>query len=270
MVGGHGYVGARTVSFAATEGVEAIVVSRDGDTRQGISSLAWADFLIDLREHAGRQTSIVWILDGAKHSELERLKELLSVADDSTYIAAVSSCTVYGDQHGKTCDETTPLSLVTPNAKLKAACEDSLEASPVCYGVLRLGALYGIDDRRVRRDRIEKWITEAAQQNTVTVPEPSHWRGWLHRDQAARALFRAASRRVEGTFNVTSSNYRFGEAASFAAVPFGATVVSDGKDDPMDYQIDSAKALQRHLLDHLEREDLPSAVAAFADTYTAR
>jgi nucleoside-diphosphate-sugar epimerase len=270
IVGGHGYVGSRTASFAATEGAEVTVVSRDGDTRHGTSSLAWPDFLADVRAAAGRRASIVWSLNGARNGELDLLTELLSVADEATYIVAVSTCTVYGNRHGQTCDEATPLSLVTANAKLKAACADALEASAVSYGVLRLGTLYGTDHRGVRDDRIEKWIIEAAHQGTVTVPEPAHWRGWLHLDQAARALFRAADGRVEGTFNVTSSNYRFGEAASFAAAPLGAAVVSDEQDDPMDYKIDSTKAVQRHLLDQLDGEDLPSAVAALVDTYTTR
>jgi len=270
VVGGHGYVGSRTVAFADKQGVKAIVVSRQGDTRHGVPSLAWPDFLIDMSTRANQRTSIVWILDGAKHSELDRLKDLLDVADESTHVAAVSSCTVYGNQLGQVCDEAVPLSLVTANAKLKAACEATLEASSVSYGALRLGALYGVDDHGVRRDRVEKWVTEAARDGKVTVPEPSHWRGWLHRDQAARALFRTANERVEGIYNVTSSNYRFGEAAAIAADHFGAAVVSDGKDDPMDYQIDSTKAIQRSLLDRLEGEDLPSSVASFAKRYASQ
>ncbi|WP_370644537.1 NAD-dependent epimerase/dehydratase family protein [Actinoplanes sp. L3-i22] len=266
-MGGHGYVGSRAVFYAEAGGDDVVVVSRGGDTRGGVPSVAWDDFLIDLRQRAGQPSSIVWILDGAKHDELERLNALLRVVDESTYVVGVSSCTVYGNRHGEVCVESTPLSLVTPNAELKAACEDSLEAAPVSYGILRLGALYGVDDRGIRRDRVEKWVTEAAQVGTVTVPEPSHWRGWLHRDQAARALVRAARDRVEGTFNVTSSNYRFGDAASFAADPFGAEVRGDGKDDPMDYQIDSSLAVKQQLLDHQEGEDLPSTVAAFAATH---
>ncbi|BCJ55315.1 hypothetical protein Asp14428_67900 [Actinoplanes sp. NBRC 14428] len=267
VVGGHGYVGSRTVAYAKENGNEAVVVSRGGDTRNGVPSLAWDDFLNDLRHGVGGSISVVWILDGAKHGELEHLDALLKVVDESTYIVGVSSCTVYGDRHGGMCDELTPLSLVTSNAKLKAACEEALGAAPVARGVLRLGALYGIDDRGVRTDRIERWVAEAARAGTVTVPEPSHWRGWLHRDQAARALFRAARDRVDGTFNVTSSNYRFGDAASFAAIPFGATVKGNGKEDPMDYRIDSSLAVEQHLLDQRDGEDLPSAVASFAANY---
>jgi nucleoside-diphosphate-sugar epimerase len=264
VVGGHGYVGSRTVSYGAAGGDDVVVVSRDGDTRGGVPSLSWEDFLNDLRQRTGEPNSIIWILDGAKHGEPEHLDALLKVADKSTYVVGVSSCTVYGNRHGAVCVESTELDLVTPNARLKAACEDSLEAAPVSYGVLRLGALYGVDERGIRRDRVEKWVTEAVQAGTVTVPEPSHWRGWLHRDQAARALLRAARDRVEGTFNVTSSNYRFGDAASFAAAPFGAEVKGDGKDDPMDYRIDSSRAVEQGLLDQQEGEDLPAAVAAFA------
>lgn len=270
VVGGHGYVGSRTMAFAANQGIEAVAISRNGDTRRGVPSLAWKDFLSGLSADAGQQTSIVWILDGAKHNELDRLTDLLSLVDSATHVVAVSSCTVYGDQHGAPCDETTPLSLVTANAKLKAACEDALEASPASCGVLRLGALYGVDDRGERSDRVEKWVTEAARDGTVTVPEPSHWRGWLHRDQAARALLRASNQRVAGIFNVASSNYRFGDAAGFAATHFNAAVVSDGKDDPMDYQIDSTVAVRRGLLDQVDGEDLLSTVAAFARKYASR
>lgn len=267
IVGGHGYVGSRVLSYAAAEGHHAGVVSREGDTRRRVPSIAWPDFLADLADRGGRTAPIVWILDGTKHDELNRLNELLAVAETSAYVAAVSSCTVYGDQLGQACDERTPLSLRTPNAELKAACEAALDASGAPHGVLRLGALYGIDDRGVRRDRVEKWVTEAVRDQTVTIPDPSHWRGWLHRDQAARALLRAAQQRVEGIYNVTTSNYRSGDAAAFAAEPFGATVVSDGNDDPLNYQIDSTRATELGLLDQQAGEDLKSSIDAFAAKY---
>ncbi|GIE93882.1 NAD-dependent epimerase/dehydratase family protein [Paractinoplanes rishiriensis] len=267
VVGAQGYLGSRVMASALGAGVEATAVSRSGDTRHGISSISWSQLLKDLSAKPGRRTEVIWILDGAKHNELDRLSDLLGVAGEAIYITAVSSCTVYGDQQGRSCDETTPRSLMTDNAQLKAACEDALEASSVSYSALRLGALYGVDDRGVRQDRIEKWVTEAAREGSVTVPEPTHWRGWLHREQGARALLRAASRRIEGVFNVASSNYRFGDAAAFAATHFDAAVASDGKDDPMDYRIDSTKAERACLLDQLGGEALPDAVTSFAEQY---
>jgi nucleoside-diphosphate-sugar epimerase len=260
VVGGQGYVGSRVVAFAEANGRAPIVVSRDGGARAGRRSLPWSDFLAHV---ADQPDAIVWLLDGAKHDELGRLTELLAVTRPGVYIAAVSSCTVYGNKHGLTCDEDASLEILTDNARLKAACEGLLNSSSLPSGMFRLGALYGPDDRGVRKDRVEKWVTEAAGSGTVTVPEPSHWRGWLFRDQAARCLYRAARNHIEGVFNVASSNHRFGEAAEFAAKPFAAKVQGDGKPDPMNYQVDASRARKAGLLDELEGEDIGAVVNAF-------
>jgi nucleoside-diphosphate-sugar epimerase len=270
VVGGHGYVGSRVVAHATVNGSSTVVVSRTGDERRGVASIAWADFLTLIRRNDDPQRPIVWILDGAKHQELERLQDLLAAAGASTYLVMASSCTVYGDRMGQACDEETPLSLVTANARLKASCEDALRGSSGGWGALRLGALYGVDDRGVRPDRVEKWVTEAAQQGVVTVPHPSHWRGWVHRDQAARALYQSAVDRFSGVLNVASANLRFGDAARVVAERFDASVNGDGKEDPMNYQINANRARKLGILDERDGEDLGATVMSFADTYTRR
>lgn len=262
VVGGHGYVGSRVIAFASLNQHEATAVSRDGDERRGIPSIAWADFIAGQAKRS-EPTSVVWLLDGAKHAEPERLEELLGAARPSLHIALVSSCTVYGDRNGESCTEETPLSLVTANAKLKATCEEMVTASHTTWSIMRLGALYGPDDRGVRRDRVEKWVTEASTEGTVTIPAPSHWRGWLHREQAARSLYRVAIERLGGTFNVSTSNYRLGDAAGFAAALFGATVRDDGKIDPLNYTINAGEARNAKILDERPGEDIASTVASF-------
>jgi nucleoside-diphosphate-sugar epimerase len=229
--------------------------------------VAWSD----LASHFLRQqlqASVVWLLDGAKHAETDRLAELLGWATPATHVVLVSTCTVYGDQHGRLCAEDTPLHLVTPHARVKATCEQMLIDSGLSWCVLRLGALYGVDDRGIRADRIEKWVTRAASDGVVTVPEPIHWRGWLHRDQAARALVRAASRRTTGVLNAATANMTFADAVSTAAGLFDARIEGDGKPDPCNYQVDSTAARHSGLLDERPAEDLPSSIRAFADTHT--
>jgi nucleoside-diphosphate-sugar epimerase len=216
VVGGQGYVGSRVVAYAASRGGQAEVVSRAGDQRQGVASTSWPSFLSGLAESDG-PCDVVWLLDGAKHAEADRLAELLAKASATTHVVLVSTCTVYGDAHGRLCDEKAALDIVTGNARAKFVCETMLAESGISSCVLRLGALYGPDDRGVRADRVEKWVTQAAREGVVTVPEPAHWRGWLHRDQAARALYRAAVEEVEGTFNVASANYTFGATPAFTA-----------------------------------------------------
>jgi nucleoside-diphosphate-sugar epimerase len=207
--------------------------------------------------------SVVWLLDGAKHAELERLREFLTWAPTGVHVVFVSTCTVYGDSRGGVCDEDLEVDPLTAHARLKAEGEWMLEGSGLTWCVQRLGALYGVDERGARADRVEDWVTQAATAGLVTVPDPEHWRGWVHRDQAARALWRAARGRVEGLFNVVSSNQTFGQAAELAADPFGASVVGSAAPDLCDYRVDAARARSVGLLDERPGEDLASTVTDF-------
>lgn len=64
-------------------------------------------------------------------------------------------------------------------------------------------------------------------------------------------------------FNVVSADLTFGQAAGFAAEPFGARVVADPEPDPCNYRVDATKARQHDLLDELPTEDLAATVPAF-------
>jgi nucleoside-diphosphate-sugar epimerase len=267
VIGGQGYVGSRVVDEAADAGVDVTVVSRAGTSRLGMPSLAWSDLAAHVR-HRSHPASVVWLLDGAKHAEADRLTELIGWAPPETYVVLASTCTVYGDRDGGPCAEDTPVQLLTEHARLKAMCEQMLSESVLSHCVLRLGALYGVDERRVRVDRIEKWVTQAARDGAVTVPEPGHWRGWLHRAQAARAFVRAAAGRPAGVFNVASANMTLAEAAGTAASLFDARIQGADAPDPCNYQVDSTAARQSGLLDERPDEDVPSCTRAFAATGT--
>lgn len=263
VIGGQGYVGSRLATMAAHEGHDVTVVGRTGPASERRPGIAWPD--LEGHIQAAREPQeLVWLLDGAKHAEADRLAELLGWATPQTHLVFVSTCTVYGDQHGRLSAESTPVQLVGAHARLKAECEQLLVDAGITWCVLRLGALYGIDDRGVRRDRIEKWVTQAANDGVVTVPEPTHWRGWLHRDQAARALLRAAQTRSTGVLNVASTNMTFADAAGTAAGLFDARVEGDGKPDPCDYQVDATAARYEGLLDEHPDEDLATCARAFA------
>jgi nucleoside-diphosphate-sugar epimerase len=269
VIGGRGYIGSRVVAEAVDGCLDVQVVSRTGAPAMGRLTVAWAALGQRLHRRPG-PVSIVWLLDGAKHAETDRLAEFLTWTSPATHVVLVSTCTVYGDQHGQLCTEQTPLQLETPHARVKATCEQMLAESGLSWCVLRFGALYGVDDRGIRADRVQKWVTQAAEAGVVTVPEPTHWRGWLHRDQAARALVRAASQRTTGLFNVASANLTFGDAARTAAKLFDARVEGDGKPDPCNYQVDSTAARLCGLLDEHPTEDLPFCIRAFAAGRTGR
>ncbi len=261
VVGGHGYVGSRVVDAAAEAGDRVQVVSREGAARWGRSSVAWPDLAGVL---AGRAPeSVVWLLDGAKHAELDRLREFLGWAPAGWHVVFVSTCTVYGDRGGAVCDEDQPLDVRTAHARLKAEGERLLADSPLSWCVARLGALYGVDERGVRVDRVEKWVTAAATTGAVEVPDPAHWRGWLHCHQAARALWRAGRDRVSGVFNVASADLTFGQVAGLAAAPFAASVVGGAEADLCDYRVDAGRARAVGLLDERPGEDLADTVAGF-------
>ncbi|MFC8796942.1 NAD-dependent epimerase/dehydratase family protein [Promicromonospora sp. NPDC057138] len=255
VVGGQGYIGSAVTAIAA----DAVTVSRDGSA----GTLPWQDFLALLPGEF--EPSVVWLLDGAKHDESARLTELITALPARAHVAYVSTCTVYGNVGGDVCTERTPLSLITPHARIKAAGEDALGAAGVATAVLRFGALYGPDPRGLRKDRVTTWLNEASDQAQITVPHPTHWRGWLHRDQAGRALYAAAAERHLGTFNVSSSDATFTSAVRPAAELFGAAVVPGAGDDPLDYRIDSTPARVAGILTELPGEDLAGCIRAEAE-----
>ncbi|PUB30124.1 nucleoside-diphosphate-sugar epimerase [Promicromonospora sp. AC04] len=259
VVGGNGYVGSALVGLAPDG---AVVVSRAGIEP---GAIAWSDLPRALDETIA--PVIVWLLDGAKHDEPARLAELIEAVPPGAHVAYVSTCTVYGYQPGDPCAEDTPLELLAPHARVKAAGEQALADAQISTTVLRLGALYGPDPRGIRRDRVEQWLTEARDHGTVTVPDPAHWRGWLHRDQAARALLAAARMRVAGVFNVSSADATFAGAARPAADWFAAQVVGADAADPLNYRIDSTRAREAGILSVLPDEDLPACITAFAKAH---
>jgi nucleoside-diphosphate-sugar epimerase len=255
VVGGRGYVGSEVVRLA---GDDAVVVSRDGED----GSMSWRDLLVELPPAAS--PAVVWLLDGAKHNELEHLDRLIDVLPRDSHVVYVSTCTVYGNTGRALCDEATTLSLLAPHARLKAAGETALGDAGIDATVLRLGALYGTDPRGLRKDRIETWLAEAHDHRRVTVPDANHWRGWLHRNQAARALHAAARDRAVGVFNIASANATFAEAVAPAADLFDAQVTDADAVDPLSYRIDASKAHDAGLLATLPGEDLPACTRAFA------
>lgn len=257
-MGGHGYVGAGVVTAAEREQRSVTIVSRAGDTRDGRSSVAWPDWVRQLDRHTG---PVVWLLDGAKHEEPTRLTEFITTAGPDVHVVLVSTCTVYGNQGDRLCPETAPIALLGRHAQVKFACEQLLARSSLHWSVLRLGALYGPDGRGVRRDRTQTWVQQAATVGTVVVPDPEHWRGWVHRDQAARALWRVVRDGRTGVFNVASSNATFGQAAASAAGAFGATVVAGDGPDLCSYRVDAAAARAVGILDEQSGEDIASTTA---------
>lgn len=261
VVGGHGYVGTRIAAAAQEAGGLVHTISRNGGTRFGLPSTSWPDFLTELPDC--EDARVIWLLDGANDDEPERLTDLLAAARPDAAVVAVSTCTVYGNRGDELCAEGLERQLLAPHAKIKAGVEDALAAAPVTSCSLRLGALYGIDDRAVRPDRIETWVGQGRRDNVITVPDPDNWRGWLHRDQAARALYRAAANRSSGVFNVTTANLTFGQAVETAAHGTGAQVRADSAPDPLSYRVDSSAAVSAGLLDELPGESLAEATTAY-------
>ncbi|MGH3972088.1 MAG: NAD-dependent epimerase/dehydratase family protein [Pseudonocardiaceae bacterium] len=255
VVGGRGYVGSEVISLA---GNDAVVVSRDGAD----GSMSWQRLLAELP--TALSPVIVWLLDGAKHDELRHLDSLIEVLPDDSHVVYVSTCTVYGNTGGALCDEGATLSLLAPHARLKASGEAALNDAAIGAAVLRLGALYGADPRVIRKDRIETWLVEARDHRRVTVPDATHWRGWLHRDQAARALHAAAETRALGVFNVATANATFAGAVTPAAELFNAQIMDADLVDPLSYRIDASKARREGLLTTFPSEDLTACTRAFA------
>lgn len=96
------------------------------------------------------------------------------------------------------------------------------------------------------------------------MPAIDHWRGWLHRDQAARALYRAAATRSSGVFNVTTANLTFVQAVQVAAELTGAQIRAGSAPDPLSYRVDSSAAAAAGLLDELPGESIAEVTSAYA------
>jgi len=257
VVGGHGYVGARIAKAHGPDTV--VVVSRDGTTQHGIPSVAWPDWTAKIAENPTPR--VIWMLDH-RHDD-ERLLRELAAAAPMAHVTMCGTCTVYGDRGDALCTESTALRPTTANAEAKLRCETFLAESGLGWCSLRLGALFAPNIRGARKDRVQKMV-EQARAGRVVVPDPTHWRGWLHADQAARALWRASVQRADGAVLVASENHTFGEAAGYAAELYDAEVAAAGEPDLSSYRIDAALARSLGILDELPGEGLADTIRAFA------
>ena len=124
-------------------------------------------------------------------------------------------------------------------------------------------AVVAVSTCTVYGNRGHALCTEEFERQVITVPDLDHWRGWLHRDQAARALYRAAATRSSGVFNVTTANLTFSQAVEVAAEQTGAEVCADSAPDPLSYRVDSSAAVAAGLLDELPGESIAEATAAY-------
>lgn len=266
LVGGHGYVGSRIEPAARSLGDAAtrlVVISREGDTRGGVPSQSF-ETLAGLLASSG-PASVVWLLE-QKHGEQKLLTSLLPAIEDSgSRVVFASTATVYGDRGDGLCDESTPIDPPSEHARSKADRERQLAGSGVRHCVLRLGVLYGPDETGRRVDRTLKMIRAGRESGTIRVTGAAHWRGWLHRDQAAHAFYRAAVGEHDGVFVVAGENHRLGDVARHAAELTGAAVVETDDPDPYSYRLDAGRARSAGLLDQRDDEALFAVMQGYAE-----
>jgi UDP-glucose 4-epimerase len=150
-----------------------------------------------------------------------------AVARGVRRVVFFSTISVYGDTHGSTASESTPVMPITPYARSKVAAEIALEEQ--CRGtsciatVLRVAAVYG---PRVKGNYLTMF-DRLAQGRSLPVLPGSNRRSLVFVDDAARAALLVADhpRAAGGTYNVTDGQvYSVAEIVTAMCVALGRSV----------------------------------------------
>jgi nucleoside-diphosphate-sugar epimerase len=204
--------------------------------------LKWADSVIWLagivgepacREHPELATDIN--LDAVKFLSEEY----------SGRIVFTSTCSVYGAQDD-ILDET------SPTGPLGAYAERKLEAERLFASknaiIFRLGTLFGLGDEysRIRLDIVLNTLTAKAHQDgRIGVFGGKQYRPLLHVQDAAWAIYEAATGKETGVFNLHAANVTIAELAFAVQQHYPGLVVEHNelsKEDSRNYRVTSKKA----------------------------
>lgn len=173
--------------------------------------------------------------------------KLAELADPEQLIVYAGTTTVYGDQKGKTCDETTPVILKSVYSKTKFAGEEAIMKRKNSIG-FRFATIFGASPRMRTDLIINDFCYRALYDRVLVLFQANSKRTCLHVDDAVEAYLLALDKadQMKGNiYNVgaDSLNLTKLEVAEKIAKVTGCKIVnSDIKDaDTRDFTISYAK-----------------------------
>jgi nucleoside-diphosphate-sugar epimerase len=259
VVGGAGYIGGWLTDRIRDEGHEVRVFDvllyedhylKEVDFIHGnvldvpalAPHLAWADGVVWLAAMVG---------DGAcaLDPELTRAINVQSVRTLAERfhgrIVFMSTCSVYGAQHGLL-DEESALNPLSLYAETKVEAEQALEGSDAI--IFRLGTIYGLSDTyaRIRLDLVLNLLTvKAMLHGRISVFGGDQYRPLLHVRDVAEAVLPTLFSDHRGIFNLESENVTIRSLAERIAT-FYPAVRTEFTDLPFqdlrNYQVSGEKA----------------------------
>jgi nucleoside-diphosphate-sugar epimerase len=267
VIGGHGYLGRVISDGLGAAGWQVQVVSRTGDTRHGLPSIA----LPSLRDILAQQpaATIVSLLAGDRHDEPRVLRQTAAMLPDAGRVRIVhaSSCSVYGAAPG-ICQEDTPVQPVNPYAVAKAAAETVVASAFREHLILRIATVHGHDQAGEKKQSVHRLLWQAAA-GTVHLYAAQAWRPFVEWRQAAQVVVSAACRpELSGVLNIARDHAMFGTVAGYAAGLFGADVQHVEQADGRDYRVDTAGAQAHGLLRPETGAGLWESMRHYATTIT--
>jgi len=220
VVGGAGYIGGWLTDRIRAEGhdvrvfdillyedqylknvdfVHGNVLDRDAVVPQ----LRWADAVVWLAAMVG-DGACALDPDLTRAINVESVRWLADVFEGR--IVFMSTCSVYGAQHGLLTEES-PLNPLSLYAETKAEAEQALDGRDAI--VFRLGTIYGVSDEysRVRMDLVLNLLTvKAVQYKRISVFGGDQYRPLLHVRDVAEAVVPTLLGDQRGIFNLESEN----------------------------------------------------------------
>ncbi len=173
--------------------------------------------------------------------------KLASLADPKQLIVYAGTTTVYGDQKGKACDETTPVILKSVYSKTKFAGEEAIMKRKNSIG-FRFATIFG-PSPRMRTDLIvNDFCYRAIYDRVLVLFQANSRRTCLHVDDAVQAYLLALDKSDEmkgNIYNVGSEGLNFTKleiAERIAKASSCKVISSEIKDaDTRDFTVSYAK-----------------------------